>query len=548
MSTPLGSSFTTEQIITSPLAFGLTSATPCQRAICRIHDGLPLGELAMDEDVREMVGDVDGLPDKAPVEFLVLAAIRTFKSLFAAASILRASQVVDVSGCSAGDIIRISVVSLKLDNTRAIMGHLLGNIRAKTLLKGLLASKPDEATDEHILLRHPSGRIIEVVPVPLDRAGGSITSFWSAGIVADEAPRMLGVADAIKNWTHLRDAGLGRLLPGAKFCSIGSPHAPMGPIWEIVEEHWGKPTADLVVLRARGPALNPFWWTPERCDDLRRRNPTAYRSDVLCEWANVNASAFDLDQIERSMRAPPKRVNYHAPILCLDPASLRGRDRFTYCVCAYGVPYGEEGRIKQRPCYDGKTGLFSMMVDEWANGAQVVDPDWKLPPPFLHVHEIGALDDLVSDPTSEQFVDVIASIAHRWGTRDVWSDQRESLSLGTLVRARGLNFHEHAYSSPSKGETVDRFRRHLADGTIVLPRNAQLRSEVMNYAEKPTPTGFRYEARGSGRDDYVSAVLMACRAELDGGLSGSIIPRGGRPPIDYSTYDDDVYYDGPVYR
>jgi hypothetical protein len=35
----------TEALLTSPEAFGLTTATPLQRAICRVSDGVPIGDL-----------------------------------------------------------------------------------------------------------------------------------------------------------------------------------------------------------------------------------------------------------------------------------------------------------------------------------------------------------------------------------------------------------------------------------------------------------------------------------------------------------------------
>ena len=164
---------TTEQLLVSPQAFGLTTASPLQRAICRAVDGLPLGDLALREDVREAIGDVDALPvGKPPHEVHILAAIRTAKSLLSAATTIRASQTVDVSGLARGDIIRIGVVSLKLENTRAVMNHLVSNLRAKPLLRPLLVGDPEAASESGVELRHPSGRIVEVVPVPLDRAGG----------------------------------------------------------------------------------------------------------------------------------------------------------------------------------------------------------------------------------------------------------------------------------------------------------------------------------------------------------------------------------------
>src|SRR5438552_3658153 len=59
-----------ERLLMSPAAFGLTTASSLQRAVCRIIDGLPLGELATCAEVRAAIGDVDALPSSPPAEVL----------------------------------------------------------------------------------------------------------------------------------------------------------------------------------------------------------------------------------------------------------------------------------------------------------------------------------------------------------------------------------------------------------------------------------------------------------------------------------------------
>ena len=48
-----------ERLLMSPAAFGLTTASPLQRAVCRIIDGLPLGDLASCAEVRAAVERTD---------------------------------------------------------------------------------------------------------------------------------------------------------------------------------------------------------------------------------------------------------------------------------------------------------------------------------------------------------------------------------------------------------------------------------------------------------------------------------------------------------
>ena len=133
---------TLEALLTSPSAFGLETASPLQRAICRAADGLPLRELAAREDVQEAFGDVYGLPDARPAELTIISGIRTGKSLLAAAIALRASQVCDVSRLGAGEVPRVSIVSLTLDLGRVVFDHLVGALRARPALRALMVGEP----------------------------------------------------------------------------------------------------------------------------------------------------------------------------------------------------------------------------------------------------------------------------------------------------------------------------------------------------------------------------------------------------------------------
>ena len=76
-----------EVLLTSSEGFGLTTATPVQRAICRASDGIELGELWDDPTVRQAFGGA--CPRVAPLEFVILAAIRCGKSLFSAAKAIQ---------------------------------------------------------------------------------------------------------------------------------------------------------------------------------------------------------------------------------------------------------------------------------------------------------------------------------------------------------------------------------------------------------------------------------------------------------------------------
>ncbi|HMA97096.1 MAG TPA: hypothetical protein VKP30_30640 [Polyangiaceae bacterium] len=232
-------SLTIETILTSPGAFSVP-ASALQRAVCRMLDGLPLGDLAGHPDVISAFGGpeaVASLPVGAPPpEVVVCAPIRSCKSILSICVAIRSSQCVDVSGLVPGEVPRFTLMSLRLDNSQAAFGMLAG-VMQKPALHPLLI---DEPTADSLLIRHPSGRPMEIACVAGARAGAGLVSRWSFGVAFDEAPRMVGSEDGVVNLDDARSAVMGRLLPGAQILYIGSPWAPFGPVYDMVQEHWGK--------------------------------------------------------------------------------------------------------------------------------------------------------------------------------------------------------------------------------------------------------------------------------------------------------------------
>ena len=287
-----------EELLTSERGFGLTGATAVQRAICRIADGRELGELASHPDVEAALGCSPLLvPSTAPQMMGIFSGIRTGKSLLTSALALRASQTVDMSGLSDGEIPRVSVLSLRRDLADVILDHIRGHIR-KPSLRWLLV----RTTSDTIVVRHPSGRPVEIQVVAGSRAGSSVVARWSAGVILDEAPRMVGSDEGIVNMDDVVHASLGRLLPGAQIVALGSPWAPFGPVFRMVTERHGRPGRDLVVLHCPANMMNPTWWSEERCAELADSDPVAYRTDVLAQFADSISGMFDSDLLDRCTR------------------------------------------------------------------------------------------------------------------------------------------------------------------------------------------------------------------------------------------------------
>ena len=95
-----------EALLCHEHGFQLTTATPLQRAICRMETGEPLEELAQRDDVRECIGGahaLNDLPDCAPSTSVLMAAVRTAKSQKAAAKAFRATQICNLDKLKDGE-------------------------------------------------------------------------------------------------------------------------------------------------------------------------------------------------------------------------------------------------------------------------------------------------------------------------------------------------------------------------------------------------------------------------------------------------------------
>lgn len=303
----MSETITTEGLLTSPDGFGLTQATPVQRAACRVRDGLPLDDLRDHPDVVAAFGGeeaIAALPSERgikPAEFFNIASARTAKTTLAVASAIVDTQLVDVSGLGHGEIPRLSILSLKLDVADVPLTRLRDTMQASRVLRPLVI---DSGAD-WALVRHPSGRAIEIKVTAGGKSAGGLAARWSAGLIADEAPRMQGRDEAVTNLDDALSVVRERLLPGAQIQGIGSPWAPSGPIYDLVQERFGKPTADVVVLRTTGPAGNPSYWTPERLDRLREKDEIAWRINALGEFLDPESGLFSPISVRRNSRETP---------------------------------------------------------------------------------------------------------------------------------------------------------------------------------------------------------------------------------------------------
>jgi len=463
-----------EELLTSEQGFGLISASPLQRAICRVADGRELGELAGIGDVRAALG-VDELDTLArPAELMVLSGIRTAKSLMAAAAAVRMAMTCDVSRLGHGEVPRVSVVSLTLDLARVIFGHLVGNCLAKPVLRSIVIGEP---TVDTITLRHPTGRPVEIKVVAGSRAGASLVARWSAGCIFDEAPRMVGADEGVVNLTDARNAIIARLLPGAQVMLIGSPWAPFGPVYDLHSEYFGKPSARFIAVKAPAWAMNPVWWTEKRCEELKAADPDVWVTDCAADFATPEESLFTQTELSRATRelplelAPVERAEYRAAI---DPAT-RGNGWTLVLV----TREGSKRRI--------------VLARQWV-GSRLA-------------------------PLSPRAVmGEIAALLRPYGVSVVESDQWSGDALRDIGREFGLTLIQTTMTDREKTERYMALRTRTAEGVVEYPPDATLLTDMQRLKKRVTQTGvtIHLPRTSDGRHcDYAPAVLLALSRYLD---------------------------------
>jgi hypothetical protein len=316
---PADGEFTLENMLTAEWGCNLATASNIQRAACRTMDGLPLRELAHDPDVVEAYGGELPRFEGVPNVVVLLWAIRAAKSMICACNAVTLSQKPILIDLKPGDSVRVPIVSTELQTAKATFSHLSGVMNSTPFLRSLIVKE----TADSVTVRHPTGRHIEICVVALSRAGSSLVGRWLPGVIFDESPRMASAAEFVKSLKESFDAVQGRIMPNGSIMMPGSPFKPIGLVFEMFEKYFGHPSQDCVVMKAIGPKTNRFWWTPERCEWLKRANPKLYRRDVLADFDDAEDSLFSYRSVESAMKRKPPEKRRSAFVATLYPASHR---------------------------------------------------------------------------------------------------------------------------------------------------------------------------------------------------------------------------------
>src|SRR5688572_7554866 len=478
---PAGRRLTVEGLVTHPAFFGLTTATPVQRAIYRVSDGLPLGDLWLDPDVREAFGDARP-PEAPPSTFAVFSAIRGAKSVAAAMRCIQATQECDLGPTGPSDIVSIPCLSVTKERAEDVFRHIKVTVETKPALRALLVG-PIKA--ESLTLRHPSGRPIEIRVTAIARHGSSLIGRWLAGCIFDEATRCVGQVDGVKNLEQSMAAISGRMLPGSAIWWVGSPHAPFGPAYDLDRKYFGAPADGTVVIRAKGTSLFPAYWTPERQADLKAKNPDAYQTDVLARFLDAAGAMFSLSSVEKAQQPSVGDLVGWTLKDGAEPDPLK-----TYVA---GID----------PASRGNTFALAIATNNGAKEQVILTRRWKPAP--------GAPLDL------EDVWRQVSEVCLPYGIKYVRSDPWGADPLRPVAKKYGLGIADESWTSSEKTEFYERLRIRPDREVVELPEDPVLSSDLMRCRKVPTYTGFRIDspvAADGSHGDTASAVVQALAYDI----------------------------------
>lgn len=465
--------YTLEDLLTSPLGFRLP-ASPVQRAVCRVIDGLPLGDLAELPEVVQAMGGPQAIPylqapQGKPREVYFMSGSRVGKTLITAAIVYKATQTVQVSHLGHGDEPRCPVISIDKDKANACYLHLVNNVKASALLAPSVAHEGrNELDSPAVWIKHPSGRKIQVCVAANKAAGNAVVAYWLSSVVFDEAPRMAGADAAVVNFADTRKNALSRILPGGQLIAIGSPWAPFGPMYEAVQARWGKPGPDLVVIKARGRYVNPSHWTAE----LIAKTPAdILRTEEEAEFQTPEEALYNEETIKACGRPPgdlprERGLGYAA---MMDPATRSN---------AWTVVIGAHKENK----------LIVACVRQW------------LPQPGAPLSPSAVFAEM-------------AALLKGYGIDTVTTDQYSTDALRELADLKGITLVEQAWTADRKVECYGALATRFAEGTIEVPLDPDLLDDLKLAKKVVTQAGVtivlpeRRTANGLKRHcDYVPSL------------------------------------------
>lgn len=469
-----------EEMMTSRAGFGLDTASPVQRALQRAVEGRALGRLWQNPDVKQAFGGEAAPAAVKPDEVYAISGIRSGKSLHAAGGgvymgLTCSMQQTSGRSLGPGEIPRVSVISIRKDLAQVTFSHIVGNcLRSPELRKRIIG----EPTADAVLLMHPSGRPVEIKVVAGSRAGATLVARWSAGVIFDEAPRMLGQEDGVINLDDARSSVRFRLLDGAQIWYVGSPWEPRGPCYDAWKKHHGGGlrTTRILVIKATSSQMNPEHWPESKIKEAYATDPDIAAIELGAEFASPEATLLPHEIVERAAREMPAVLPYEdglTYVAAMDPATRSNGWTFV-------VMTKKEGRLRV------------VLAKEWRSYGEPLRP--------------------------QVVMEEIAEICREYRIETVLTDQWSGDALRDFGLQNGLFVVQLQLGGREKMAAYMSMVRRLEAGLMELSPTPELLRDLSSIKRRTTSDGFKIvlPLSADGRHaDYAPAVVLAAGQYLE---------------------------------
>jgi hypothetical protein len=254
-------------------------------------------------------------------------------------------------------------------------------------------------------------------------------------------------------------------------------------------EHFGSPTSSLVVVKAPAYDFNPFWWTRARCEEEKARDPDAYVTDCLAEFASIEESFFSAVELDRAAKRPEREL---APVVgqsyaaAMDPAT-----RSNAWTLVIATREGKKRRI--------------VLARQWQGSR--LDPlsSREVLSEIARLCSLYRVDTVMTD---QYYVDALRDIAReaQWTEGD-----------GRVVRYP-LRLAQSTFTTSELVERWKALRLRINDGDVELSPDPMFLADLRRVRKRVTQSGIAIQLpeTSDGRHcDYAPAALLALSRYLD---------------------------------
>jgi hypothetical protein len=270
-----------------------------------------------------------------------------------------------------------------------------------------------------------------------------------------------------------------RMLPGALIMYVGSPVGRIGTAFKMFMENFGKVGAKVAVARAKGPWLNPIWWTPANCNALREKDPDAWLNDVEAEFRDTETAFLSSLQVDACVRPAP-------PALSFDPSK-------TYTAVMDPGTRGNSWTLGIAHTDDNRKFTVDLAMQWTGSSAEPLSPRAVL-------HDVKAVLDLYHIQT-------------------VLSDQHMADALRDLAQIEGIGFTSIAITPKLKNTAYQSLKIRVNGCLLELPPVPYLRDDLVNLRLRinsdGTPRIIVVETNDGRHCDYASMLALLCGSYIE---------------------------------